>query len=314
MKSSKKKIQLSTSFHTLSADKKLSLLMKIIWIISNLINNNLPPKINSDKKYNFVKRFNPKIDEDYWKKIISENIKTPSRIICDLFWKQIPWAQIKKEVGEINIFDTGCGNGFYALKLNEFAKKISSYKGIDFHARSNWDQLSKNHKYISLVQSSSSDISCKISENTNLFITQSAIEHFAYDLEFFHQIKDFIDKSKNNIIQIHLFPAPISLWLYLFHGVRQYNLRSILKIINIFKSSNSYFRVYKLGGQYSNKLHFKFFTRPKLPFLRGNKKESNSYYSKLKDYLLLDMEQKNVKNPSFYALVIHTNYSNVIFE
>lgn len=314
MKNKINKRQLSKSFHTISADKKLSPLMKIVWIIFNLINNNLPPKINSFENHNLVKRFKPKIEEEDWNKIISEKIKTPSRIICNLFWKNLPWAQIKKEVGEINIFDTGCGNGFYALKLNEFAKKISSYKGIDFYARSNWDELSKNHKYISLVKSSSSEISSKIPKNTNLFITQSAIEHFVYDLEFFQQIKDFIDKRNKNIIQIHLFPSPISLWLYLFHGVRQYNLRSILKIINIFKSTKSYFRVYKIGGKYSNQLHFKFFTLPKFPFFRRNEKESNSYYSMLKDSLFLEMEQKNVKNPSFYALVIQTNYSNVIFE
>ena len=70
--------------------------------------------------------------------------------------------------------------------------------------------------FITLIENSSSNISEFIDNETNLFITQSAIEHFNYDLEYFEQIKTFIDKKQKNIIQIHLFPSPVSLWLYLF--------------------------------------------------------------------------------------------------
>ena len=61
--------------------------MKIVWIIFNLINNNLPPKINSFKNYNFVKRFNPKIEEDDWNKIISEKSKLPQESYVIFFGK-----------------------------------------------------------------------------------------------------------------------------------------------------------------------------------------------------------------------------------
>ena len=91
------------------------------------------------------------------------------------------------------------------------------------------------NSFITLIENSSSNISEFVDKETNLFITQSAIEHFNYDLEYFQQIKKFIDKNKTNIIQIHLFPSPACLWLYLFHGVRQYNFRAIMQIIDIFK-------------------------------------------------------------------------------
>ena len=91
----------------------------------------------------------------------------------------------------------------------------------------------------------------KIPENTNLFITQSAIEHFENDLDFFRQINQFIYKKDINAIQIHLFPAPPSLWLYLHHGVRQYNLRSLKKILEIFNKIRTYAVIYPLGGIHS---------------------------------------------------------------
>ena len=167
--------------------------------------------------------------------------------------------------------------------------------------------------FVKLYKNSSSNISQLIDQKTNLFITQSAIEHFENDLTYFEQIESYISNSKKNTIQIHLFPSPICLWLVLMHGVRQYNLRSISKIIDIFKSTDSYFRIYPLGGKYSNIFHFKNFTLPVLLKKYNSKIRDANYNKKLKNVILKDLKNGLPSIPSFYALIIHSNYSKIIF-
>ena len=306
-------MNLSTSFHVISADKKLSPLKKILWFLFNFINNNLPPKKPDNRKNIKIRRFNPEINFQDWESILSKKIKSPSRVIGDLFWKKLPWSSIKEEIGDINIFDTGCGKGLYSLILNEFSCGIKSYTGVDFYAHNNWDELMNANSFVQLIKDSSSNISNQIPQDTNFFITQSSIEHFNHDLRYFEQIKTFINEKKENIIQIHLFPSPACLWLYLLHGVRQYNFNSILKIVDVFSFTNSYFRIYPLGGNCSNRVHFQYLTVPFIRFMSKRNKDSNSYYQKLKQSILEDMGKSKVNNPSFYALIIHTNYSKKIF-
>ncbi len=215
----------SSSFHVFNADRnigmiKMNIIEKIIWILLNLINNNLPPK-SFKYRENYpnlsLKNFAKIIHDKEWN-IISNN-STPSRILCDLFWIKQMWNDIKSEIGPINIFDTGCGDGNYGLKINAYASGINSYTGIDTVEYRNWLNL-KNQAFIKLIKFSSNNFMKKIPDNINFFMTQSAIEHFDYDMEYFKVIKRYIEKNNSNVIQIHLFPAPPSLWLYLHHGVR----------------------------------------------------------------------------------------------
>ena len=313
------KNKLSSSIHTLSADKKkLPLFIKLFWIFINFINNNLPPKkiINKGSLIK-VKKLNIIPSHINWHLLNLHSRKSPSRLICDLFWSKLPWKSIKDEIGQINIFDTGCGEGGYALFLNGFINNINSYVGIDFYKRDNWQELMNQNSFITLIENSSSNISELIDKDINLFITQSAIEHFNHDLKYFQQIKTFVDKKQTNIIQIHLFPSPVCLWLYLLHGVRQYNFKSILKIVDIFKSTNSYFRIFPLGGNYSNTFHFFNITIPNLFNIffknRWHLNFNTQYKEKLKKAVVQDLKDGISNNPSFYALVIHSNYSKVIF-
>ena len=305
--------KLSSSIHTLSADKKLSVFKKIFWILVNFANNNLSPKkvVNKGSLIK-VKKLNIVPSQINWNLINPDYKISPSRLISDLFWSALPWELIKDEIGQINIFDTGCGKGLYALFLKKFINDINSYVGIDFYKRENWQKLMDQNSFITLIENSSSNIFEFIDNETNLFITQSAIEHFDYDLEYFQQIKKFIDKKKTNIIQIHLFPSPACLWLYFFHGVRQYNFRSIMQIIDIFQSTNSYFRIYPLGGNSSNVFHFFNITIPSL-LKKWNIHSNDQYKEKLKNSVFRDLKSGISNNPSFYALVIHSNFSKVIF-
>ena len=307
------KNKLSSSIHTLSADKKLSVFKKLFWIFINFINNNLSPKkVTNKESFLKVKKLNIMPSQINWNLLNTRYKMSPSRLIGDMFWSSLPWELIKDQLGPINILDTGCGRGLYALFLNSFINDINSYLGIDFYKRDNWQQLMNHNSFIKLIENSSSNISEFIDKETNLFITQSAIEHFNYDLEYFQQIKIFIEKKKTNIIQIHLFPSPVCLWLYLFHGVRQYNFRAIMQIIDIFKSTNSYFRIYPLGGNSSNAFHFFNITIP-VVFKKWHIDSNDKYTEKLKNSVFHDLKSGISNNPSFYALVIHSNFSKVIF-
>lgn len=304
----------TTSINTISGDdlKYLFPFRWIIWLILNIINNNFYPKYSLTKKNKHIVHFKPKITNTEWEEISTQNIISPSRVLCNLFWKKLNYKYIKEELGEINILDTGCGDGSYALKLNKYWDGINSYLGIDNFYNQNWDSLNKKYDFVKFLKISYLNIYKFIPKKTNIFISQSAIEHFHYDLEYFNQINKFIKSKKKNIIQIHLFPSPACLWLYLFHGFRQYNLRSILEIIDIFKNSTTYFKIYLLGGENSNKLHFKAITIPHFLFRDTFKFNKKKYFRDLAKSIQKDSEVSS-KNPSFYALIIHSNFRNKIF-
>ena len=311
----------STSFHTFNADRsqgqsRLNIIQKIFWFFLNFLNNNLPPKFFENKKEinNLrVKNFASEINKKEWNKI--SPYSTPSRIFCDLFWMKLNWQNIKSEVGPINIFDTGCGDGNYAIKLNDYSKGINSYLGIDSIIDENWNDL-KIFKFIKLIQLKSTNLIKAIPKDTNFFMTQSAIEHFENDLDYFRQIKEYIINSNSNIIQVHLFPTPPSLWLYFHHGVRQYNMRSVMQIIKIFNNKKSYAVLYPLGGRDSFYYHLNKVTIPEYILkTKPNIREmnTNNYFLGVKKAIYNDLSKNSWNFASFCALIIHSNYKNKIF-
>src|SRR5262245_54008326 len=42
---------------------------------------------------------------------------SPSRALCDLFWMQMPWAALERELGSLRVLDLGCGSGDYGVRL-----------------------------------------------------------------------------------------------------------------------------------------------------------------------------------------------------
>lgn len=292
----------STSIHSLNADRGLSKPLKLAYLLLNWVNNLWPYK-NVDKRIKF-KNFG----ELPWRKVWDKTYpsSSPARKACDLFWKSLPWEELKKELGgEIHIFDTGCGHGNYGERIDDGSGRlVSSYTGIDAKRRPNWDELEKRHPNFRFIESTSNDISGLIPSKTNLFVTQSAIEHFDEDLIFFEQIRSFIDRAGHPVIQIHLFPGRATLPLYLFHGLRQYTPRTISKIARLFGEGFS-FSLYGLGGKKSARLHFKYFTWPVLIARRYEKPtfDVSEYEPKLREALERDCCSLP-RSPLFWALLI----------
>lgn len=292
----------STSIHSYNADRGLNFFQKFFYLFLNWVNNQFPYS-NLDKRIVF-KSFGDLDWQREWKNTYQTS--SVGRRLSDLFWRTLPWNKIEQELGEIHIFDTGCGSGNYGVRLMDASGgKVASYTGVDARERTNWRELREKYPNFTLIESNSSDISKLIPPETNLFVTQSAIEHFDEDLSFFEQIRNFINKSNKPVIQIHIFPAAATLPLYLFHGLRQYTPRTVSKITQLFDSSN--FLLYGLGGRASFKIQWKYFTQPLL-ILRQKAKWSNDvqrYDKDVKRAIEFDIAHPS-KSPIFWALIVHS--------
>lgn len=294
----------STSIHSLNADRGLSKPKKLAYLFLNWVNN-LLPYYNVDKRIQFL-NFGELPWQKYWDKTFPAS--STSRKTCDLFWRSLPWVDISQKLGgAIHIFDTGCGHGNYGERIAEGSHHlIGSYTGVDAKRRPNWEVLEKKHSNFHFIQSSSNDISNLIPKETNLFVTQSAIEHFDQDLLFFEQIRSFIEKVEHPVMQIHLFPAKATLPLYLLHGLRQYTPRTISKITRLFVDRYK-FSLYGLGGKASAKLHFRYFT---WPVLITRKFEKPTFDIASYEPLLRKAVEKDAQtmphSPLFWALIIES--------
>ncbi len=291
----------STSIHNLNADKGLNFFKKFAYLFLNWVNN-LLPYVFVDKRIKFLK-FEPALWQETWDKTYPDS--SAARKFSDIFWRTLPWQDIKRELGDIHVFDTGCGQGNYSTRLWD---GITSYTGIDQKRRPNWTVLEKEHPNFHFIESKSTGILPLIPPDTNLFITQSAIEHFDKDLLFFEQIREFIKKSRKPIMQIHLFPAAATLPLYFFHGVRQYTPRTISKITRLFNDSD--ISLYPLGSSASKKLQWRYFTWPVLITRKYSKPtfDVKIYEPQLKAAFEHDLKYPS-QSPLFWALVIKSNFS-----
>ncbi|HEY4528220.1 MAG TPA: hypothetical protein VJJ48_00130 [Candidatus Paceibacterota bacterium] len=294
-----------TSIHSINADNGLNIVEKPLYFILNFFNN-LYPYANLDPRIE-IRNFN----DSNWRSALRDTYKSSSvgRRLSDIYWKTLPWEKIKEELGEIHVFDTGCGEGNYGTRLSE---EISSYTGVDAKKHENWQKLEAEHPNFKFIKSPSSKISELIPPETNLFITQSAIEHFDEDLLFFEEIKKFIDKTNKPVIQIHNFPARAVLLLYLFHGIRQYTPKTISKITKFF--DNSHFYLYGLGGNAGKKVQWKYFTLPLL--ILGGKAKWQDDVERYNQEVIEAIE-KDMRNPTphpiFWVLIIHSNPINQIW-
>ena len=265
---------------------------------------------------------------------------TPARRISNIFLNTFPWERIKKELGEINVVDIGCGAGYLTKRLiDEYSnEQISTYTGVDIYPHyEDWFKLQERYPNVKFnVIQSQEEFLGAIPEGTNFFMSQSAIEHIEEDLKLFQDIYKYISDSQKNIIQVHLFPAAASLWLYFFHGLRQYTFRTVSIISRLFSRGSSYCQLIELGkGLFG--IQFRQFTVPilryyllklfdKMGFYRFpinyriphlgklHDRKKIAYYN---DEFIKAMKKGSVSKfsrPSFYALIIHSNWESRIFN
>ena len=273
-----------SSFHFLTGDIKLSILGKVLYVISVLIEFfifNLFPLLKKD--------YNPKIEIDDIKKfhgLDTLNNITPQRIVSNALI-----IELLKDINFSYVLDLGCGSGIYKKYFKNFGKSFE-YLGIDIKSH-------KNKKEIIEYDLGPSFPNLEEIENSIDFIfSQSALEHIKYDIEV---IKWSINNFPN-ATHLHIIPAPLSAICYNLHGYRRYSNYTLNKIIKCFPSN---IEIFSIGNNSTRKLYMGYFRE------RFNKKHKFDKFVgsiNYSDWLsqarpLKELSSSNDGGPEFYAIL-----------
>ena len=307
----KVRMKKSTSIHNIDGSSKLAFLNRILYLILNIANNSFS-KHNVDTRLQYS-NFIPNDIEPILATI--DQKRSPSRMLSYLLWYNVFWENVRQQLGgQINLLDIGCGKGIYSCILNDFSGgNIDTYHGIDISESQIWERLRSKSQKVRFTRYDGRDLSFGLTHGVNMIISQSALEHVEEDLFLFHQIARHIKEKGTPMLQIHLFPSPACLLLYLTHGIRQYTPRTISKITRLF-GEESRFILLGMGGVNCFKLHWKAITRPRFfgETSKNNSREKDPQYSlKLYDAIRADCRDEKNKLPNFYALMISSNCKDI---
>ncbi len=153
--------------------------------------------------------------------------------------------------GHIAVLDIGCGSG-RTRALLEKAGYTGQYVGVDICGDRFAIGQSGEAFDVELIEGDATTLS--FDKQFDLAISISVLEHVDDDAALVRNIKSHLRKTGS---QVHLVPASPSLWLYLWHGYRQYDN---LTIANAFDTRHLKCR--RLGGFPGFLLHLLLITIP----------------------------------------------------
>ena len=298
----------SSSIHKINGDRPLDQQAAVFYFLLNEINNSLQDDESSSLKYN---DFSLTADRylELWDALVEDDsTPSPSRLLSDMFWAQLPWSDIHSQLGEVNVVDIGCGKGGYSKRIVDFSNGlVSSYHGLDISSHPDWAKSeSAKISFETLdIDSNVERFDKCVPEETNFFMSQSCLEHLERDVSLLKSIKSFISQTGKKCIQVHLVPAPASLELYLLHGYRQYGPNALAKLTKMFAAAEYDVEIHKLCGRMCEDLHREYITNPIYLDGSGDYRDSmpQDYRTKLKQAAFLDM-QSPIEDPTFLAIVI----------
>jgi hypothetical protein len=295
----------STSTTRLCGDVKLTAAQKIKYLLLNASNNKA--QFNGVDRNLKISNYTPKSWRDA---AIDETVgdgdapASPSRFLSNEFWKDFDLDPLVKSNGPIRVLEVGCGTGVYGLLFQrKLGDNLALYRGVDVVEHSSWKNMPAHFEFsVDRAENITTHLS-----GIDLIVTQSAIEHFEYDLTFFHQVADYVNTSKRNIWQIHLMPCAECLKTYLCHGYRQYTPNSLSQVTSLFRVGTD-LSLYRLGGSSANALHLCFITMPNLLLRRDLREHFPKWYGrKLAKAIDSDVCRSNRTDAAFYALVIKSS-------
>lgn len=234
------------------------------------------------------------------------DVGTPSRKLSNLLWSSLNWNLLSTKIGsKLSLFDIGCGKGHYGFKYQKLiGEKFLSYTGIDIYKHKNFpeqfnhilDKAENSYKYV---------------ENHNCIVSQSALEHIEKDIQTLSKLTEVLIRKNKPFIQVHLVPASAALYLYLWHGWRQYSKKNLGNISELLASSYDVnVRIVPLGGWRCFIAHLNKITIPNL--LRRTFKLKSNYDWEIENSNTTKLINENVllelnvneKMPTFWALII----------
>ncbi len=296
----------SSSAHTLSADVRLTKFQRIVWMLHNLRNNAFA---NSDVDDRMVERgflTPPDALTSMWSQITEQ--ASPSRRLCDMFWMRLPWSDILATLKRARVLEVGCGTGVYGQLIERLTgDHFEHYRGVDIDANDAWSAFAGNDKF-EFVHGRAAQ-AMDYFKDANLLLTQSALEHFEEDLQFFEHVANYVAEATQPVLQFHLVPLAPCLLTYPWHGVREYTPRTLSRITRLFDDQTRIY-LYRLGGRACNKLHRNFITWPRYIKRVDYRETQNERYNEaLREAMQAD-NGAGSKDAAFYALVFATGFAN----
>lgn len=294
----------SSSNHILSGDVGLRRPAQLLHDVFNWVNNRRPD-VDVDPRLD-QRTFLVDPGEEGWDKIVKES--SPMRAMSDLFWMSLPWLEIRKTLGSLNVLDIGCGGGYCLSRIEQMVNvKFDSYLGVDIQSHPDWPRISGDQLRVRF-QAQGEDDPLPIPPSTNLVLSQSALEHVVPDLEMGRSLASHAACADHPVIQIHLVPAAVTLRLYRFHGVRQYTPRTISRISRLFGDETRP-RLYSMGGRRCAAIHQQYILDS------GDRREEDlDGYSKACRKAIEDDFKSDSRDPICYALVLQNGGAETLFD
>jgi hypothetical protein len=238
-----------------------------------------------------------------------EFVRTPSRLLCNIFWSKVDWGAIRDELGALTIHDIGCGSGRYGKLVSDFAGFNLDYYGYEIKTYPGWAEYQNERIHFLLYDGST--YAPTFVQGPNVFISQSALEHIPNDLAYFRAVTEY-SADKDKILQIHLVPGATGLRQWGLHGWRQYN-RDMLRRIQGELGPGMEMSVFCIGGESIVQLHRKWARTYRL---RKALKQDPAMQERYKGEWLgavAAAPATGVPDASFLAIVIEKGFSSPLW-
>lgn len=267
----------------------------MLWFLRCIFNNLIP--VRSHRLGHIeVRTFRPKSIE-----VSLENAQnSPGRLLLDRFLEEFPWTKAVEQLGPLSIVDFGCGSGQYTAKLPKLVgDELQVAHGLDICEHPDWDQHSETRVRFGLVEKSQLDL-----PDHNFAISVTSLEHVEFDAGVVEVLLQHSKEGSKASMQVHLVPAPRSIWLYLTHGYRQYTIATIAKLFAS-ASKTARITVFGLGGSATARVH-KHWIRNGVVWPGGQRRVSdpNGYALALSAALQAERTSRKAGGPILYAVVV----------
>ncbi len=213
---------------------------------------------------------------------------SPTRALAETFIR----SEVPRLFGShpIEVLDIGCGSGRMA-DLLAGGGLTGTYAGVDMHDKfevGKWGNPAFTSRFL---LTNAHDI--EFDRKYDLVVSNSALEHIPDDARLIGKLNGVLSRDG---VQVHLVPATWALFVYLWHGLRQYGSASLAARFG--RSA----RVYRLGGSASLLLHLFFITVPEIFLRRSLRLRWPVFYEALLRSCLR-IDRGFPLTPCFYAVV-----------
>ncbi len=220
----------------LSGDHPLRVHQKVRYLLSNALRN-------------LVGSFCSLGSTLYTPNTIDSGPDSPSRKVINGFFREKLPELINP--GNVSVLDIGCGSG-YLCSMLEQSGFGGDYLGIDIElhpATTSFDSRKFRTEFREIRAEE-----LEFRDGFDLVVSNTALEHIEFDSVAVQRARAALRPGG---IQVHIVPAGPALFLYMFHGYRQYSRCSVRRLMKGLD-----FKTFRFGGPLSWFVHWWFLSLP----------------------------------------------------